>query len=253
MKQAYNWLAPATLILSCLSGCAPKNTDMLHFLRQSEHDVSAIEYRVGIPDVIRISAPRILEIDGADQRIQPDGKITLRLLGSVKVVDMTAKEIAAKIEQLLSRYYLAPKVSVTVGFASKKYYIFTRGGTTARAYTGRDTLFDTVSPFAGDFRVWTSRVKIIRPSHGETPVRTITVNVDNMIKGDLSKNILLEPNDIVCIPPTPLAWFADRLRELIYPITPAVQAYQAPADVIYADDVYDDNRGGGGNNRRPRR
>ena len=253
MKQMYKWLPLAAFILSCLSGCAPKNTDMLHFLRESEHNVSAIEYRVGIPDIIRISAPRILEIDGVDQRLQPDGKITLRLLGPVKVVDMTAKEIAAKFEQLLSRYYVAPKVSVKIGFASKKYYVFTRGGTTARAYTGRDTLFDTVSPFAGDFRVWTSRVKIIRPSHGETPVRTITVDVDNMVKnGDLSKNILLEPDDIVCIPPTPLAWFADRLRELIYPITPAVQAYQAPADVIYADDVYDRDSGGG-NNRRPRR
>lgn len=243
MKQAYEWLAPATLILLYLSGCAPKNTDMLHFLRESEHNVSAIEYRVGIPDNIGISAPRILEIDGVDQRIQPDGKITLRLLGPVKVVDMTAKEIATKLEVLLSRYYVDPKVSVKVGFASKKYYVYGRGGTTARPYTGRDTLFDAVAPFAGDFRVWTSRVKVIRPSHGETPVRTIRVNVDNMIrKGDLSKNILLEPDDIVYIPATPLAWFADRLRELIYPVAPAVQAYQAPADVMYADEIYNDNR-----------
>ena len=243
MKQAYKWLASATLILLCLSGCAPKNSDMLHFLRESEHNVSAIEYRVGIPDSIRISAPRILEIDGVDQRIQPDGKITLRLLGPVKVVDMTAKEIAAKLEVLVGRYYVDPKVSVKIGFASKKYYVYGRGGTTARPYTGRDTLFDAVAPYAGDFRVWTSRVKVIRPSHGETPVRTITVNVDNMIKkGDLSKNILLEPDDIVFIPPTPLAWFTDRLRELIYPIAPAVQAYQAPAGIIYADEVYDDDR-----------
>lgn len=252
MKQAYKWLSPATLILLCLSGCAPKNTDMLHFLRESEHNVSAIEYRVGIPDVIRISAPRILEIDGVDQRIQPDGKITLRLLGPVKVVGMTAKEIAAKLKVLLSRYYIDPKVSVKIGFASKKYYVYGRGGTTARPYTGHDTLFDAVAPFAGDFRVWTSRVKVIRPSHGETPVRTIMVNVDKMIlKGDLSKNILLEPDDIVCIPSTPLAWFADRLRELIYPVAPAVQAYQAPADIIYADEAYNDDRRT--TNRRRRR
>ena len=156
---------------------------------------------------------------------------------------MTAKEIATKLEVLLSRYYVDPKVSVKVGFASKKYYVYGRGGTTARPYTGRDTLFDAVAPFAGDFRVWTSRVKVIRPSHGETPVRTIRVNVDNMIrKGDLSKNILLEPDDIVYIPATPLAWFADRLRELIYPVAQAVQAYQAPADVMYADEIYNDNR-----------
>ena len=67
-------------------GCAPSSTDMLHFLREHEHEVSAIEYRVGIPDAIGISSPRILEIDGEAQRIQPDGKINLRLLGEVKVV-----------------------------------------------------------------------------------------------------------------------------------------------------------------------
>ena len=36
------------------------------------------------------------------------------------------------------------------------------------------------------------------------------------------------------------------MRELIYPISPAVEAYTAPAQVIYANDVYDDeyrNRG----------
>lgn len=243
MKQAYKWLAPATLTLLCLSGCAPKNTDMLHFLRESEYDVSAIEYRVGIPDTIRISAPRILEIDGVDQRIQPDGKITLRLLGPVKVIGMTSKEIAAKLEVLLNRYYVDPKVSVKIGFASKKYYVYGRGGTTARPYTGRDTLFDAVAPFAGDFRAWTSRVKVIRPSHGETPVRTLRVNVDAMIrKGDLSKNILLEPDDIVCIPPTPLAWFADRVRELIYPAAPALQAYSTPASFMNADQTYENIR-----------
>ena len=243
MKQACKWLSPATLILLCLSGCAPKNTDMLHFLRENEHHVSAIEYRVGIPDNIRISAPRILEVDGVDQRIQPDGKITLRLLGPVKVVGMTAKEIAAKLKVLLSRYYVDPKVSVKIGFASKKYYVYSRGGTTARPYTGRDTLFDAVAPLAGDFRAWTSRVSVIRPSHGETPVRTIMVNVDKMVKnGDFSKNILLEPDDIVRVPPTPLAWFADRIRELIYPAAPALQAYRTPADFYNADQAYDSIR-----------
>jgi len=225
-----------------LSGCAPRKNDMLHFLRSGEHQVSAMEYRVGIPDVISISAPRILEIDGVVQGIQPDGKITLRLLGPVKVVDMTAKEIAAKLEVLLGKYYIDPKVSVNVELNSKKYYVYGQGGTGAITYTGRDTLFDAVLPAAGDFRAWTSQVKVIRPSQTGEGVRTLKVNVNDMLrKGDFSKNILLEPDDVVYIPPTPLAWIAQRLRELIYPVAPAIQAYQAPADVMYADEAYDDN------------
>jgi len=61
-------------VLLVLPGCAPKNSDTLHFLREHEHQVSAIEYRVGIPDALTITAPRILEIDGESQRIRPDGR-----------------------------------------------------------------------------------------------------------------------------------------------------------------------------------
>ena len=229
-----------TMVLGCV-GCAPKGTDMLHFLREHDHQVSAMEYRVGIPDGIAISAPRILEIDSEAQRIQPDGKITLRLLGSVKVVGMTAKEIAAKLEVLLSRYYVDPKVSVRiVGYASKKYYVHGSGRMGPRPYTGRDTLLDAVVSTGVDFRSWTSRVKVIRPSHGNRPVRRIVVDVNQMIKdGDWSKNILLEPDDIVYVPLTPLAWVAQRLREAIYPIQPVVEAYTAPARLTYMDEAYD--------------
>lgn len=241
-------------LYACLSvGCAVSNKDMLHFLREHEHDVSAIEYRVGIPDTIGISAPQIVEIDGSYQRIQPDGKINLRLLGEVKVTDMTAKEIAAKLEVLLGRYYVEPKVTVKLAsYSSKKYYVRSESGSSGpRPYTGRDTLLDVVMNSGVSFLDWTSRVKVTRPAYGDEPARTLTVNVDKMIKeGDWTQNILLEPNDIVYIPPTPVAWMGQRVRELIYPIGPAVQAYSAPADVIYADEVYNDDRSISRTNRR---
>ena len=227
-------------------GCTTNHADMLHFLREHEHRVSAMEYRVGVPDTIAISAPRILEIDGETQRIQPDGKITLRLLGSVKIVDMTAKEIAAKLEVLLSRYYVDPKVSVRiVGYASKKYYVCSGRRMAPRPYTGHDTLLDAVVSAGVDFRSWTSQVKVTRPSHGSVPIRKIMVNVDQMIKnGDWSKNILLEPDDIVHVPLTPIAWVAERLRELVHPVGPVIRAYTAPAHLMYMDDAYDrDNYG----------
>lgn len=237
------WRLLVIVLVASLPGCAAKNTDMLHFLREHEHKVSAIEYRVGIPDAIAISAPRIHEVDGEVQRIQPDGKINLKLLGEVKVVGMTVKEIAAKLEVLLSRYYLDPKVRVrVVRYASKKYYVHGQVAATGpRPYTGRDTLLDAVLMAGVDFRSWTSRVEVTRPAHGEEPVRTIQVNVDKMLKtGDWSLNILLEPDDVVYIPPTPLAWLAQRAQEVIYPVRPALRAYSAPAHLMYADDVYDE-------------
>ncbi len=215
---------------------------MLHFLREHEHEVSAIEYRVGIPDGIGISAPRVLEIDGENQQIHPDGKVNLRLLGEIKIVGMTAKEIAAKLEVLLSRYYVDPKVSVRVtGYHSKKYYVHGQVGSQgAHAYTGRDTLLDAVLKAGVNYTSWTSRVKVIRPAHGETPVRTIRVNVDQMVKrGDWSKNILLEPDDIVHVPPTPLAWLGLGAQQLVQPVAPISQVYLTPAQVRDMGNAYD--------------
>jgi polysaccharide export outer membrane protein len=236
-----------------LPGCAAKNADMLHFLREHEHEVSAIEYRVGIPDAIRISAPRILEIDGVTQRIQPAGKINLRLLGEVKVVGMTTKQIGAKLEVLLSRYYLDPKVSVrVVDYASKKYYVHGQAAMVGpRPYTGKDTLLDAVLRSGVNFMSQTSRVTVTRPAHGETPVRTICVNVDSMIRtGDWRQNILLEPNDVVYIPATPIAWIGLRVRELLFPVSPVIQAYRAPGEFMDVQDQYyeDDDSGGGRQN-----
>lgn len=229
------------MLSPCAAGCAVSNVDMLHFLRQHEHEVSATEYRVGIPDRITISAPQVAEIDGENPRIQPDGKINLRLLGEVSVVGMTAREIAAKLEVLSSRYYVDPKVRVRVSeFASKKYYVQRSDSTGGpRAYTGRDTVLDAVLASGADFRSWTTRVTVTRPARGDEPVRKIQIDIDKMLKrGDWNQNILLEPNDIVYIPPTPGAWLALRVREVLFPVSPVIQAYTTPAYLAGADQVY---------------
>ncbi|MFQ5461603.1 MAG: polysaccharide biosynthesis/export family protein [Phycisphaerae bacterium] len=229
-------------------GCAPNRADMLHFLRQHEHEVSAIEYRVGIPDTITISAPRILEIDGESQRIQPDGKINLRLLGEVKVVGMTGKEIAAKLQVLLSRYYVDPKVRVSVTYESKVYYIRNQAGSIVpRPFTGRDTLLDAVVSAGVDFRSWIAHVHVLRPTPDQSPVRHIEVDVERMLaKGDWSQNILLEPDDIVIIPPTVFSWFGQRVRELLYPVGPALSLYDTPGEFLEEADYYDERSGSSG-------
>lgn len=239
----------AVLTAGALTGCAPSNKDMLHFLQERKHQVSAIEYRVNIPDILYISAPRVLEINATRQRIGPDGKINLKLLGEVKVVGLTAKEIAAKLEVLLGKYYVDPKVRVRIdNFASKRFYVYGEGVPNgAQPYTGRDTLIDVVAPAVSNYLAWTSRTQITRPGTENSEPKTITVNVNDMLAtGDWSDNILLEPDDVVYVPPTPIAWFGHRVRELIYPVQPAVQAYVAPAYIRDANDQYDDEAVGRG-------
>jgi len=236
-------------------GCAPNRADMLHFLQQHKHEVSAIEYRVGVPDSITISAPRILEIDGEEPANPTRRQDQPSALGEVKVVGMTGKEIASKLQVLLSRYYVDPKVRVSVTYDSKVYYIRNQSGSIVpRPFTGRDTLLDAVVSAGVDFRSWIAHVRVLRPTPDQTPVRQIEVDVERMLaKGEWGQNILLEPDDIVIIPPTVFSWFGQRVRELLYPVGPAISLYATPGVFLDEAEYYDDraqnNRGRSGSSR----
>lgn len=221
-------------------GCN-KHEDLKVFLRAHEHEVSASEYRVQPPDALLVSAPGCPEVDGDMQVVRVDGCIDLRLLGEVRVVGLTPSEVSAKLEKLLRKYYVDPKVHVRVGgYNSKKYYVLGEVASPGpRPYTGRDTLMDALADSPPSFLAWRSNIKVIRPSEAEGERHTITVDLDKMILlGDTRMNMLLQEGDIVYVPPTPLAWVGLRIRELLWPVEPVMNAYTAPAGVIDAHDTY---------------
>jgi polysaccharide export outer membrane protein len=233
------------LTVAC-PGCANQHADLLQFLKEHEHLATATEYRVGIPDELTVSAPRILEIDGVSQTVGVDGKVSFRLLGAVRVVGLTPREIAAKLEELLRPYYEDPKVQVQVSrYVSKKYYVF---GEVARQgpfpYTGKDSVIDALSTANPTFIAWRSQVQVIRPSPDPSKQVRLRVDLDKMVQGgDLRMNVLLEPGDVVYVPPTPLGWVGNRFREILYPFLPAYHAYKTPADAMDATDEYQDDEG----------
>ena len=233
-------LGMLVVLLTC-PGCANRHQDLLKFLKNHEHLVTATEYRVGIPDAIGVSAPRILEIDNANQRVGVDGKISLRLLGSVRVVGLTPKEIAAKLQELLEPYYQDPKVQVVVTeYASKHYYVL---GEASREgpypYTGKDSVIDALSRAGLAFIAWRSEIRVIRPNPDPQQAVKVRVDLDHMMRtGDMRMNVLLEPGDIVYVPPTPLGWIGKRVQEVLYPFMPVFQAYQFPASAMHSTDEY---------------
>lgn len=213
------------------SGCAPKYKDLKVFLQAHRHDVAASIYRFEPPDMLSIESPTSPEVDREIQRIRSDGKISLRLIGDVQVSGMTPEEVAAKIEELLSRYYESPKVTVRVAvYASKNVYVFGQvTGRGAHPFTGRDTLLDVMAAAQPNFLAWGAQVKVIRPSPNADERHEIVVNVDKMLEtGDLTDNFLLQEGDMVFVPPTPLGWVGLRIQELLFPISPALATFNAP-------------------------
>jgi polysaccharide export outer membrane protein len=235
------WWATALAVLLA-AGCGPTHEQIVAFLRSNDAAVSTGHYTVNPPDGVGIHAPGAPEIDGVAQRVRPDGKVALRLLGEVHVAGLTTQEIAEKLRAQLSRYYIEPEVVVEVTqYWSQTYYVFGEvRNPGAKPYTGRDSLLRALAQASPTFLAWRSRIRVVRPAPDQDETKTIVVNLDEMIRtGNTDQNVLLQPGDIIEVPPTPLAWLGHRVRELLYPIEPAARAYVRPAEAVRAHETYE--------------
>lgn len=253
-RPVVGWFA-LTVALAA-GGCASQHDQLVAFQRPQEVEVATGHYIVRPPDVIAIHSPDAEELDGASQTVRPDGKVVLRLLGEVDVAGMTTEEIAAKLKAQLSRYYVEPEVLVeVVGYRSQFYYVF--GEVTAagpKRFTGRDTLLRALAEAQPTFLAWRSQIKILRPSPDADERKTIVVDLDRMLNnGDTANDILLQEGDVVQVPPSPLAWVGHRIREVMYPVQPLMNAYSMPTDPINATHEYEDAFDDGSNDNHRRR
>ncbi|MFC6646332.1 polysaccharide biosynthesis/export family protein [Granulicella cerasi] len=77
-------------------------------------------YRLGRGDVLNVLVEGRPELTG-HQTVGPDGSISMPLIGSVQVVDMTRDDAAHAIHDALLKYYTFPIVTVTVdGYNSNR-------------------------------------------------------------------------------------------------------------------------------------
>jgi protein involved in polysaccharide export with SLBB domain len=243
VRPPVGWLA---LVALALSGCATTHDQLVAFLHSQETEVSTGHYVVRPPDAISIHTPDAPELDGATQTVRPDGKVVLRLIGEVDVAGLTTEEIAVKLKAQLSRYYVDPEILVeVVGYHSQFYYVFGEvTGPGPKRYTGRDTLLKALADAQPTYLAWRSQIKILRPSVNEADRKTIVVDLDRILNGgDLAGDILLQEGDVIQVPPTPLAWIGNRIREVMYPVGPLMSAYSTPLGPIDTHQEYEDNFG----------
>lgn len=74
---------------------------------------------------------------------------------------------------------------------------------------------------------WLERIQVVRPSSDpDVPPKIFEVNFDRMsAHGDATKDVLLQPGDIIYVPPTVLAAAAMKIEEFIRPIARAFSGY----------------------------
>ncbi len=262
-SSAVTVLAVAVLGLAA-SGCGGGFTyeKFQAFLQEPRAPVSATEYRVLPPDVISVTSRHVPEVNNVTQQVRPDGKVNLPLLGELYVAGKTPQEIEESLTALAKEYYEEVDATVTVTqYRSQMIYVFgqvSRPG--PRPWTGTDTLLDVLAVAQPTQLAWPEKIKIVRlskPKRGgylsdseykkamnekaaAQPTETtskeeaksvvLEINLMKMIQeGDASRNVMLQSDDVVYVPPNPLAAVGLAIQQILFPIRPGAEIVSAPA------------------------
>ncbi len=156
--------------------------------------------------VTLLQASGMQQIAG-EHLVGPDGNINLGVYGSVYISGMTLDQARAAIEQKLSEYFDAPRVSVDVfAYNSKVYYIITEGPAFGDQVvrvpiTGNETVLDAISNIGGVANISSSKMWISRPApHTVGCDQVLPIDWDSITRGaNTATNYQLMPGDRIFI------------------------------------------------------
>ena len=87
--------------------------DLLDLVYRVTRDETSTPYRLNVGDEVRVESFIHKDLDRDQLIIQPDGTITLRLLGQVHATGRTLPQLRDEIEELYKEYYHEPAITVT--------------------------------------------------------------------------------------------------------------------------------------------
>jgi polysaccharide biosynthesis/export protein len=161
------------------------------------------QYRLGVGDVIEVSLFRS-DLQSDDLRrqltVRSDGKVSYFFIGDIQARGMTPTELRGEIQEKLARYIRSPEVAVIVVEASKKR-VYVVGEVVEQGVrqlkTGEeDSVLDAIFLSKGlTKKADADRAYVIRRN------KISFVDLGELLfRGNASKNMILESDDVVYIP-----------------------------------------------------
>lgn len=184
------------------------------------------DYRIGVGDQIEIrveDAPELL----TRARVNANGSILMNYLKYVPVAGKTTEEVALEVaEKLRGGYLKKPLVNVTLTQVNSRSFLIQ--GAVRRPgplqIEGRPSLFKLIGYAGGLLENYGSRAYVIREiknpdksaesTDGNAPPKyeMLTSNISLLFKGIFTQDIVLEPCDVVNIPPTDVFFVAGEVN-----------------------------------------
>jgi polysaccharide export outer membrane protein len=140
--------------------------------------------------------------------VQPDGFVTLKGIGDVKIAGLTTSEGIAAIKKAYSHILKDPVVTISLKEFEKPSFIADGMVTRPGKYPLRtDTTLMEAIAIAGGVNDMAKQTQVLvfrRVSHQW--METKVINLKQMVKNkDLSEDIVLQPGDIIYVPQTAMS------------------------------------------------
>ncbi len=118
--------------------------DELDLVYRVTHEETSEPYRLNVGDEIRVESFNNSELN-RDLIVQPDGTITLRMLGQVRAAGRTVTRLRDDLEKAYTKYYKVPSITVTPLAVNSKLEAL-RAAVDRRAGLGGQTRLARVTP-----------------------------------------------------------------------------------------------------------
>lgn len=161
-------------------------------------------YRLGQGDKIRVDVWGRPEMSG-DHVVGPDGRVTLPVVGGVKVVDLASDEAAAAMTTAVRRAYTDASVTISIReYAANRVLILGRvSNPGALHFDTRPTLLEVITragalPVGG---IGADKAALTRCAVFRGRDRVVWIDLKSLLTGrNLALNIRLKRDDVVYVP-----------------------------------------------------
>jgi len=158
-------------------------------------------YKIGIGDILSITTWKEPDFTVDSVRVRSDGNITFPLLDDIQAEGLTTMDLKMAVQKKLSVYVEAPNVTVTlVNPMSRRIYILGEILRTGEYPLTKKLTVMQAFALAGGFTEWADKNKILLYRRGNNKEETIIIRYKDIINGDFSKDIQLQPDDTIIVP-----------------------------------------------------
>ena len=190
------------------------------------------EYYIDNGDVLDISVWQIPDLSKTEVIVRPDGKISFPLIGDMKAEGLTLTQLGNIITEKLKTYVKAPQVSIMMrrfgehANINKVVILGEVPGPGVYRSTGSSSIAEVIASAGGYTKYAVINSIMVIRGDVRTKPEVIRVNLAQVLKGRLSQNIALKPNDIIYVPRS----FIGNVNTFLELIQPAISEYMQTMD-----------------------